>query len=107
MDTDILAQVTPNMALYVHESLQRPPDADRAQFFEGLILKMFGATKAGAAQEMRLTKDELWLLQTVAKGAGSVGTEKVGQAWLKIVSEGLLRLEAQDQVHVAEMAGRR
>ncbi len=90
--------ITPNMALYATENLVCPEDAEGRALFRNLILKLYGVA---IPLEAVFTKEELWALQKIAKSAGSVGTERVGLAWLTIIKTELLRLEAQAVIHAA------
>ena len=102
MDTDIKATVTPSMALYVHEALSRPSEDEGILVFRSLLLKMYGVWfVAKIVDDLHLDKEELWMLQPIAKLAGQVGTEKVGLAWFEIIHKGLLHLEAQAHIHAA------
>lgn len=102
MDDDVQAAVTRRMALYVHDCLPCPPDDDGQRVFRGLVLKCLGLWR-GEEDEgtIRLNGPELWLLQPIAKSMAALGPEKIGMAWLQIVADGLLHLEAQAEVHEA------
>lgn len=102
MDEDVESTVTKAMALWVHESLPCPDDSDGQALWRGLLLKCYGVWLGEEASgALRLGREELWMLQKVAKASAQVGKEKVGEAWLGIVSHGLLHLEAQTDVHQA------
>lgn len=105
MDEDFKAVVTIGMANYAQAALVCPGNEDGVVVFQRLVLKLLGEIQSKEpSAEMSFPKEELWMLQTIAKPFAEYGKgEKVGLAWLEIVAEGLLHLEAETEVHQAVM----